>query len=236
MKVAPSLLQTASDLRKILFGNLPKYSCVGQIKLHTPSSIRHFFLSGLPMLLQYNLITVYTKVLLQMGYTQHFYLGLYKSCSFIYCRVSPSNEMIPFLYFSVSLKFGAFWVTDQWGQVQNKERYVMLSYTFLVFWQICDFIMFIFLIDKVSNFRKRILTNPKKELMVRNCQWNCMSNSSYNFLSPSERFYGTIESFACDESFYCEKGSYIYNVDIHKKLPIFRPRFASTKIDNRSIV
>ena len=134
MKGAPSLLQTASDLRKILFGNLPKYPCVGQIKLHTPSSIRPFFLSSLPMLLQYNLITVYTKVLLQMGYTKHFYLGPYKSCSFIYCRVSPSNEMIPFLYFSVSLKFGAFWVPDQWGQVQNKERYVMLSYTFLVFW------------------------------------------------------------------------------------------------------
>lgn len=141
MKGAPSLSQTASDLRKILFGNLPKYPCVGQIKLHTPSRIRHFFLSGLPMLLQYNLITVYTKVLLQLGYTKHFYLGLYKS-------VSPSNEMIPFLYFPVSLKFWAFWVTDQWGQVQNKECYVMLSYTFLVFWQICDFIMFIFLLIK----------------------------------------------------------------------------------------
>ena len=28
--------------------------------------------------------------------------------------------------------------------------------------------------DEVSNFRNRILTNQKPELVIRNCQWNCM--------------------------------------------------------------
>ena len=28
--------------------------------------------------------------------------------------------------------------------------------------------------DEVSNFCNRILTNQKQELVVRNCQWNCM--------------------------------------------------------------
>ena len=28
--------------------------------------------------------------------------------------------------------------------------------------------------NKVSNFRNRILTSQKHELVVSNCQWNCM--------------------------------------------------------------
>ena len=38
---------------------------------------------------------------------------------------------------------------------------------------------FFFFFDKVSNLRNRILTNQKPELMIRNCQWNCMLGSKY---------------------------------------------------------
>ena len=40
---------------------------------------------------------------------------------------------------------------------------------------------FLFLIIKlqVSNFRNRISTNQKSELVIRNCQWNCMFFSTY---------------------------------------------------------
>ena len=40
--------------------------------------------------------------------------------------------------------------------------------------KICDFIIFISFFDEVSNFRIRILTNQKHELVVSSCQWNCM--------------------------------------------------------------
>ena len=40
-------------------------------------------------------------------------------------------------------------------------KFVFLSFSFLVF-------------DKVSNFRNRILTNQKYELVVSSCQWTCM--------------------------------------------------------------
>ena len=41
--------------------------------------------------------------------------------------------------FSVSLKFGACYITDQWGQVQSKECYFMCTYIFLAFF-CCVFI------------------------------------------------------------------------------------------------
>ena len=68
------------------------------------------------------------------------------------------------------------------GQVQSKECYFKFTHTllwhfFVVFHQkICVFIIFISFFDEVSNFRNKILTNLKPELMIRNCQWNCMHN------------------------------------------------------------
>ena len=41
-------------------------------------------------------------------------------------------------------------------------------------YKICVFITFISFVDIVSNFRIRILTNQKHELLVSNWQWNCM--------------------------------------------------------------
>ena len=40
--------------------------------------------------------------------------------------------------------------------------------------KICVFIIFISFFDEKLNFRNRILTNQKRELVVSNCQWNCM--------------------------------------------------------------
>ena len=85
---------------------------------------------------------------------------------------------------SVSLKFGACYITDQCGEFIQK-CYLMLLCTFLAFFvvvvvvvvasvvfhhKICVFIIFISFSDKVSNFRNRILTNQKRELVVPNCQ------------------------------------------------------------------
>ena len=36
------------------------------------------------------------------------------------------------------------------------------------------FFLFLFYFDEVSNFRNRILTNQKRELVVSNCQLNCI--------------------------------------------------------------
>ena len=37
--------------------------------------------------------------------------------------------------------------------------------------------IFISFFDEVSNFRNRILTNQKHELVVSNCQWNGMTET-----------------------------------------------------------
>ena len=42
--------------------------------------------------------------------------------------------------------------------------------------QKCVFIIFISFFDEWSNFRNRILTTQKPELVIRNCPWNCMLN------------------------------------------------------------
>ena len=65
------------------------------------------------------------------------------------------------------------------GQVQSKEcyfRFYVLYDIFLLFLnkKKCVFIIFISFSDEISNFRSKILTNMKPELVIRNCQWNCM--------------------------------------------------------------
>ena len=55
----------------------------------------------------------------------------------------------------------------------------MFIYTFLAFFvllhqKITAFIIFICFFDEVSNLCNRILTNQKPELVIRNCQRNCM--------------------------------------------------------------
>ena len=54
---------------------------------------------------------------------------------------------------------------------------MLLNAFFVFLYKICVFIIFIsffFFFDEVSNFRNRILTNQKRELVVSNCQLNCI--------------------------------------------------------------
>ena len=54
--------------------------------------------------------------------------------------------------------------------------YVYFLGIFLLFFmkKIVFFIIFTSFFDKVWNFCNRILTNQNWELVIRNCQWNCM--------------------------------------------------------------
>ena len=65
----------------------------------------------------------------------------------------------------------------------------MFTYTFLMFFccfhhKICVLSFLFLFFDKVSNFRNRTLTNQKRELVVSNCQRNCMvldvANENFN--------------------------------------------------------
>ena len=65
------------------------------------------------------------------------------------------------------------------GHFQSKEGYFIFTYTFVAFF--CCFlskmcVSIIYFSDEVSNFRHRVLTNQKPELVIRNSQWNCMRN------------------------------------------------------------
>ena len=72
------------------------------------------------------------------------------------------------------LHHGSVWL------VHNKKSYLILLCTFLAFFccfssqNLCFFFIFISFSDKVSNFRNRVLTNQKRELVISNCQRNCM--------------------------------------------------------------
>ena len=65
------------------------------------------------------------------------------------------------------------------GRIQSKQCNSLFAFpffgiAFVVFHQeICAFIIFTSFFDEVSNFRYRILTNQKLELVIRNCQRNC---------------------------------------------------------------
>ena len=81
--------------------------------------------------------------------------------------------------FSISLKFVACYITGHWGEFRVKNDticlHILFWYFFVIFHhKICVFMIFISFFDKVSNFCSRILTDQKRELMVSNCQRNCM--------------------------------------------------------------
>ena len=93
-----------------------------------------------------------------------------------------------------------------------KKRYLML---FLFFrYKICVFIIFIsFFFDEVSNFRNRVLTNHNRELMVSNCQWNCMPGRF-----PKERKVSNFEAMT-SEKLTCRSDKSIYNFLLLNQLP-----------------
>ena len=96
-----------------------------------------------------------------------------------------------YLYFFVSPKSGAYYITGQKGEFRLKNPTLYLTYTFLVLFYCFssknlslyhfDFFFFLCFFDKVSNFRNRILTSQNLEFVKRNFHWNCMSILLGNF-------------------------------------------------------
>ena len=85
--------------------------------------------------------------------------------------------LITYIFF-VSLKFRECFTTDQWGKftVQSATFYLhIFSWILLLFFiRKLMFLSFSFLLlSEVSN--KRILINQKPDLVIRNCQSNCLS-------------------------------------------------------------
>ena len=81
-------------------------------------------------------------------------------------------------------------MTDQWGYFKIKTLLYILIYFFGIFLLFfyhknCVFIIFISFFME-SNFRNRILTNQKHELVVSNCQRNCMKKLKYRCLTGSK--------------------------------------------------
>ena len=89
------------------------------------------------------------------------------------------------------------------GQVQSKECYFMFTYTFVTLsccfsLKKCVFIIFTFFSDEVSSFRNKMLTNLEPELIIKNCQWNCMHNLKYN-THFDDYIHKTYETFTDDD-------------------------------------
>ena len=81
----------------------------------------------------------------------------------------------------------------QWGgfRVKNATLCLQIHLGHLLLFLIkknCLSIIFISCFDEVSNFPNRILTSQKAQLVIKNCQWNCMLwNKENNFAFISHR-------------------------------------------------
>ena len=87
-------------------------------------------------------------------------------------------------------KVGACCITGQWGEFTINNATLCLHILFRQFFclfvclfvfhqKVCIFIIFIYFFDKASNFRSRVLTNQKPELVIRIVSGNvcCRRNS-----------------------------------------------------------
>ena len=93
-------------------------------------------------------------------------------------RACLSDKMAPIYFLRLSKVWSMLHHTGQWGEFRVKNFTILHKlfwYFFVVFHhKIFVFIIFTSIFDKVSNFRNSILTNQKQELVVSNCQRNCM--------------------------------------------------------------
>ena len=106
------------------------------------------------------------KTFRNLGLSSRFYNFSAVSCNIHkeWVRLTKSCHYIS----SVTLMFEAHYITGQWGEFIRK-CYLMLSFTFFAFFFFV-FIDWISVLNEVSNFRSRILTNQKDELKVSNCR------------------------------------------------------------------
>ena len=77
------------------------------------------------------------------------------------------------------------------GRAQNKQCRSVLTYSFLAFLfcfssKNCALIVFVSFFDETPNLRNKILAKQKPELVIRNCQWNCIL--VLNFQGVTEKF------------------------------------------------
>ena len=111
-------------------------------------------------------------------------------------RVCSADKIIP-IYF---LRISNVWsILHHWSAGKVHKKMLLNAFFFFFFFffffhhKIFVFIIFISFLDEVSNFRNRILTSQKHELVVSNCQWNCMRNfkiQNFNpYLGPMLQFY-----------------------------------------------
>ena len=105
-------------------------------------------------------------------------------------RVCSAGKIIPIYFLRISNVWSILHPLSA-GKVHKKM--LLNSFFFFFHHKIFVFIIFISFLDEVSNFRNRILTSQKHELVVSNCQWNCMRNfkiQNFNpYLGPMLQFY-----------------------------------------------
>ena len=95
---------------------------------------------------------------------------------FVTSGVCSSDKNTP-IYF---LRLSKVWSISHHGSVGRGHKkcnlilflFFIIKFVFLSFSFLSFFLLFFF--DEVSNFRNRILTSQKRELVVFNCQLNCI--------------------------------------------------------------
>ena len=102
-----------------------------------------------------------------------------KELQALYFQLKILSKFLVTYIFLEYLKFEVFYMTSQWGRVPSKECYSIFTYIFWHFFVVfhqknCIFVIFISFFDEKSNFRNRILTNQRHELVIRNSQWKGM--------------------------------------------------------------
>ena len=93
-------------------------------------------------------------------------------------------------FFKVPFHHSKVWSILHQRSVTRVHKKILLNYFIfffgicLSFFIVCAFIIFTSIFDEVSILRNRILTNQKLELVISNCQWNCMVFNKYFIPGP----------------------------------------------------
>ena len=153
---------------------LNKESALIRSVINTISFTTAIFVWDIPLRSpHYNILTYYKVTYLTALSTVFFDLGV-----FAWQNNSTS-------YFCVSLKWGAFYITVQWGGFRIKT----LVYVFIHFF---DILLLFFIIKRVfiifiSSWwsikfpEQNIRTNQKQDFVIQNCQWNCLPQHFLNW-------------------------------------------------------
>ena len=127
---------------------------------------------------------------------------------FVTSGVCSSDKRTP-IYF---LRLSKVWSISHHGSVGRDHKkcywfflFFIIKFVFLSFSFLSFFFLFFFFLDEVSNFRNRILTNQKRELVVSNCPLNCIPDRF-----PKEDKISIFKAMT-SEKLTCRIGKSIYN-------------------------